>query len=658
MRDDPEPYANFIVRHLLKPLPLHPGATHGVAETEKPIEGDDWFWADDNAKVLELLGLPALWRNHQDDITRILTFLGTFCEGPLIFRRIARARMEEVVRGDGEYALLHGMMNVNATPSKGIVSLGMRFHDGRTARNVLLTGNYVQFTHRGRNHVLDVEQAITGHAVEHDGDCVHIRWHADLRLPAGMFSRHRGRLGRLTTTTTIRPDTMFVDVENELQLDPGVCVSDVVLTFGYDDVSTNDNNVRYEDLHFVRGTSSVERYEATNAGTTNVNAEGVVYWSISQRSHMRGFALGVHSLVVPQSPIHRIALHCQQRGQFHWVHSAHRFPGPHNGATLRASERKLITAGGFYDDALLYARVLQQHGLKIGQGCAPVDMSISYDYGAEAKAFARCFRTIASNTSSRQDCGLRDGLQVRMDILHEAYQNHFIKPSYQKANGIFSRSISFMTFAYADMLAATGEDRYRHALYEASRIVATFERENEDVAGFVQSGFLMGKEQDALPYPDCHSACLLALVRSTAILGTDEWLAAIDRGLAAYRIDTIKLSFLGWQKQDIVGIDYRLPDGSRRTLDMFWNFSAGITLRLFNALRASRHPGLSAIWARHAGRLDLMATLLHARVACSLRPRGDAIEILTSTLSAETNSETQPWVGLGLIDEAAAEEAG
>ncbi len=36
-------------------------------------------------------------------------------------------------------------------------------------------------------------------------------------------------------------------------------------------------------------------------------------------------------------------------------------------------------------------------------------------------------------------------------------------------------------------------------------------------------------------------------------------------------------------------------------------------------------------------------------VLSSLRPRGDAVEVRTSVLSGETNSETQPWVALALV---------
>jgi hypothetical protein len=186
-------------------------------------------------------------------------------------------------------------------------------------------------------------------------------------------------------------------------------------------------------------------------------------------------------------------------------------------------------------------------------------------------------------------------------------------------------------------------------LREACDIIATFERQNEAVDGSIQSGFLMGQEHDSLPYADCHSSCLLALVKSTVSLDDPTWLPSIDSGLAAFRVDTVALFFLGSQKQDIVGVDYKLVDGSRRTMDMFWNFNAGLALRLFNALRATEHAGLREIWGRHAARIDMLELLIRHRILKSLRYRDGAVEILSSMLSAETNSETQPWVALALV---------
>ncbi|HEY5048395.1 MAG TPA: hypothetical protein VII49_10270 [Rhizomicrobium sp.] len=645
MSSDPKPYAEFILQHMLKLAPPFPGVKRAVSETELPLEGDIWFWADDNAKVLELLGHPSIWRERPQEVREILEFIWAMCDGPFIFRRIAVPRLVTVTHEGGKAEFLHSIMNVGCDLQRGIVTLGMRFHDGRTARNVQMTGNYIRFCYRNRVHTIDIEEHIQHWAIDESNGSLRLIWKAEIKF--GTWSNRR--LGELTYITTIRSGSMFVDVEAALEIDPSIEVSDVVLTFAYDALSTNDNNVRYEDIRVAFDTALPTLITAGKSRKIELEAAGAVYWCVAQRSHMSGFALAIHSLPRVGSPIDAIRATTQKSGQLHWLVSEHRFAGSWRGGRLLAAERKIITAGGFYDETAKYKTILAYHNQRSESGIAPIDLSISYDYGAEVKAFARCFRSLSGENPPVQDAALRNELRGRVDHFHQVYQSHFILPYRKNASAIFSRSISFMAFAYADMLIATGDPLYGTALREACEIVSTFERQNEAVDGSIQSGFLMGQESDSLPYPDCHSSCLLALARGTALLDESGWLTSIDRGLAAYRLDTVRIFFLGYQKQDVVGIDYRLPDGYRRTLDMFWNFNGGLTLRLFNALRSTRHSGLREIWERHSARLDAFDLLIRYRMKRSLRDRGGAIEILSSVLSAETNSETQPWVALALI---------
>jgi len=332
--------------------------------------------------------------------------------------------------------------------------------------------------------------------------------------------------------------------------------------------------------------------------------------------------------------------------------SEYRFAGAWCGTRLVAMERKIITSGGFYDEAASYATMLGRYSRVADEGTAPIDLSISYDYGAEVKAFARCFRSLSGVNPPVADPALRDELRGMVDHLHSVYQTHFTIPFRTNKSTIFSRSIAFMAFAYADMLVSTNAPMYRTALREACEVILTFERQNRAVDGSRQSGFLMGQNHDEVPHVDCHSACLLALTRATVLLDEPGWLPNIDRGLAAFCLTKSEIVFSGMQKVDVVGVDYKRPYKRRSTQDTFWNFKAGLTLRLFNALRATRHSGLREVWERHATRLTPLEMLLRHNIARSLRQRDDTIEILTSMRSGETNSETQPWVALALIGEA------
>ena len=63
----------------------------------------------------------------------------------------------------------------------------------------------------------------------------------------------------------------------------------------------------------------------------------------------------------------------------------------------------------------------------------------------------------------------------------------------------------------------------------------------------------------------------------------------------------------------------------------------------------SPDPALQQIAARHRERIELLEMVLRWQLRHSITERDDCVEIRTSVYSGETNSETQPWVMLGLL---------
>ena len=83
-------------------------------------------------------------------------------------------------------------------------------------------------------------------------------------------------------------------------------------------------------------------------------------------------------------------------------------------------------------------------------------------------------------------------------------------------------------------------------------------------------------------------------------------------------------------------------------MEMYWNYKSGLCLRFLNFVKSAGHDGLRLIWAKHEERVSTLEMLIQLRLKKSLRYHEEGIEILTSVLSSETNSETQPWAALGL----------
>ncbi len=644
---DPLPFAAFISTILLRTLPPKSPSPRAVTETEYPAEGDDWFWTDDNAKVLELMALPAVWRHSPDDVADILRFLTGMCNGRFIFRRLARNRLLRLEQDGGRARFVHSLLDIDCDLARGMVTLGMRFHDGRDARNITFTGNYVAFRYRDKNYAIDVEEGIVAHAIDLSDDRLVLTFEAELSFRPNRFGSTL-RVGRVVYRIDVRANSVFVDVEAALTLDPAITVEDVSLTFGFDDASHGLNNVRYETLRAAFPASPPTVHKA-GMEAIRIPAQGCHYWSIAQTSEINGFALAVHSLPRPGSPLHSIHATSNKSAEFHWLVAEHRFAGRQTG-TLVAGERKVITSGGFYEDADAYAAMLPAQAALSDAGGPAIDVSVSYDYGAEVLALTKCYRSLCAPAPPVEDPGLRAELRDRIDGFRDFYQAHFIAPFRAGVSAVFSRSVAFMALAYAEMFAETQDPAYEAALRDACEIILTFERVNADVAGHPQSAFVMGREAGAQPHVDCHSACLLALVRASNVLGEATWERSIDRGLSAFRMDTQSVLFgKALYKQDLVAVDYLATDGVRHAMPAFWNYHSGLTLRMLNALRASPVPELQAVWVRQAPRITVLEGLMRARVEQCLRVRDDAIEVRTSVLSGETNSETQPWVAIALL---------
>jgi hypothetical protein len=190
---------------------------------------------------------------------------------------------------------------------------------------------------------------------------------------------------------------------------------------------------------------------------------------------------------------------------------------------------------------------------------------------------------------------------------------------------------------------------YREWLNQLCDVLLDFEVRFDDVAGGPASGFPYGIGSHQAAFVDGHSSSLLALTQASRYLSDPRFATAIDRGLAAYCIETCKVDIGRPVKVDVVSTAIGDGNGFRHTENAYWNFNVGLTLRFFGALRSAPDPTLQEIAARHRDRIDLLEALMHWQLLRSITERDDCVEIRTSVYSGETNSETQPWVMLGLL---------
>ncbi|MTI42336.1 hypothetical protein JM93_01780 [Roseibium hamelinense] len=641
------PFAEFIIQNLLCENAALPAGTRAVSETEHDIEGDMWFWADDNAKVLDLLGRPEVWSAYPVEVSELLSFIATMTEGPLICRRVADFRLDEKASdAEGTRVFWHGLMNVQVQEAAGRVALGVRFHDGRSAVYASFGDNQVSFKYRGMAHRVSMKKDPFEAAVSLEQGVLTVAF--TQALSAGRIASAIGsaELGTITYTYRLRASSMFVETSARLDLADGVGIKDVTVSFGHDELKHHKERVSYQAVH-----TACFGKEGTRLGIARSESRSVSggdYWAMVQTNQMSGFALAVHSLTHgPEGCGYRLSYQSDKKADLKSLVSEHILPGTQTG-TVETGEYKLLTSGGLYQDTALY-RDLMKHriGLRTHE-TGPTDYSVSYDYGAEVKAYSRCYRTLKSNPDLAIAGKTAEDLKGMVDYFHRAYDTYFIQPFKQGNPTIFSRSIALMGLAYVDMALATGEEKYFEALREVCVILEDFRINTKGIDGSDQAAFVMGA--DRTPYADCHATSMLVLCYGTTLLNETRWLDSIRLGLAVYRVDTILLDSFGFEgrKQDVVGIDFPEDNGKRRTLDTFWSFNGALTLRLLKGVRQSRNPKLHHIWMQQADRLVLFEQMIQQRLQGATRFRGHGKEVLSSILSTETNSETQPWSALAL----------
>jgi len=627
---------------MYRPVELGNGANHfAIAETALPIAGDGWFWTDDNAKVLEFLSRPELWQRFPGQTTEILRFVQAMCRGPLIFRRVSPPRLEPTAKQGTLSGYCHSLMDVKYDLSRGEIFAGLRFHDERNRDNLLLTGNYVEFTYRRQRFKLWVEPAISDVDAKHEGHTLRLRHSGDLHFKS---RRNQLQLGRITYIYAIDARSMLIDVEATLEIEPGLPVTDVVLTIGHDQLG----RMRYQTIATNISPAQRPLYRAGIPGRRLLNAAGASYYLIRQH-HSSGDSFAIHSMPRDPARLSGIETVVRRWGTLHLGVARYSFPGSQCSASLVVGERKLLTGGGFYDRVAEYAELIRSAASTPSTQQAVWDFSTSYDYGSKINAFAKCFAVCKSGNLTIDPAIDPEELRSLFDLYLNYYFEFFVNLHAKQLIAVFSRDLAFVILGVVTMYRATHAADYLRRLARLCDVLLEFEVRFYDIAGSLASGFLMRMNSVRAAFVDCHSAALLALTQAARYLDDPRYVAAIERGLAGYFVETGAVATDRLGESDTVSTIMVDNRGIRRAENSFWNFKVGMTLRFFAALRNSPNPALRSIAARHSERLDLFETVLLRQIERSITQREDSIEIRTAVSAAETNSETQPWVMLGLF---------
>lgn len=635
----------FIKVHLVKQAGFVPGDTApALSETAVRFNDTSWFWTDDNAKAAELFAEPGIYDRDPALADAAIDFVLRMSEGAVIQRRGGPAELRVLETDPARFRVETAFFIIEGDLTLGVVRHSLRFNDGRTVTAAQHTGHTVSFKHEGRAMTLDVESAITGTDVVVGERAVVLSHTSTLVRPGKLFRRPGPMLGTLTYTYTVSADRYGVAIEVTLVPAPGIVLEDVVLSTACDQLS-GIPGVQYHALAVRHGsTDTVSRKVARSSARLHVGPAD--YTAIGQEGASPGFSYAIHCLLEDGAKLSSIEARGQRNGQLHWVLNLYRLGTAADGQPVTVREQRMLTGGGYYDALAHYQDVMAR---AVGGGHS--DPSMTYDIGAELNAvavhllFARTGQYAAPPPTARLD-----ELAVWYDRHVQRYFD-FIRPdSPDAADRVFTRGIAFVAMSLDCMLRATGDVRYRSMLATAVRLILSLGRRTS--RGSDTWDMTFGDTWGGgTPFLDCHTSCLLALARALPHGDAQGAIGrALHEGVLGIRLYTGSVDLGRGHLETYDGLAVvDTPERGHHADTSFWNFKTGLALRALHAVdRATQAGLLSADW-RQKQRIRLRLELAHDLLDTSVTWHGEMLEVRTSWWSGETNSETQPWVALGLV---------
>lgn len=624
--------ARLIARDLVKSVE-GTGLTT-VAETALPFAGTRWFWGDDAAKVAELFCLPALHATEPELVDRLIDTILALSPDGIIRRRLGAADVRVEAADSTDFRVLNTFVITFGDLSRGRVRQAIRFNDGRTRPIVCFVPGMLECVWHGRRLTCDIAASIFAHSVEQHGDRVLLRHVSTLRRPDDVTRE----LATVTCTYTLAAGRSTVGFELVVTPVRFATLSNITVTSGLGEL---DELGWFDAITTSNETGDVAIAAAPSA--LPLAGTNPAYIGLWESRALPGHATGVHIAPGDGPPVEVGGTIVEERlASVHWRYSG-------VSATRRRPfmirDERLVTAGGYYDRAAEYRALVQEAG---AAWCR--DPSMTYDTGVELNAVATWLFFATRGHYGEVPSARPAALRAWYDRHLALYLDHLRPDEPNRHERIFVRGLAFAVLSLDTAARAFPDAGYRDTADRLTDVLLGTEvaMGGVDAAGIFGSGL-----PDAPWRPELDSQCaaLLAMGRMACAPGADSRLSpAIARGLAALRIATPTASSYGNDPLDHPTIVIGRSQGDDDLVDTgFWTYKLGLGLRAFHTVAqgvAARMIALPPAICAHLKQLEGTArdALLHAAEA-----RGDVIEVRTSFNAGETNSETQPWVALGLV---------
>ena len=636
-----KPMVDFIVENLAKPLdPTQVEPVVAIAETAERFNDTAWFWADDTAKTAELFAIPSVRDAHPHLANTMLDYVLRLSSGHIIHRRAAMPDLRLVSDNPKSFVAYNSFFALSGDLSRGFVCPSIRFNDDRTRVGTEYSGNLIDFTFGLRRQTVDIEENIVRWSIEQQPDRIIFSHTSAIKgTPRFGATKHVCDVTYSYSLWQARPT---VDLSVSVEVAPGCTLWNCGVTTAFDQLDRSN----------VFGTAIVGSDSAFQTHSVKQEPRVVLatgkadYVGLFESFEIPGFAMGLHVGLKNGDRLKEVVAEGSLEERFHWVYARYRLGRLGGGDTKRIVESRMLTGGGYYNRPELYRQIIIEAETANGQ----VDPGMSYDIGAELNAVAT---TILFAKRGRYSAALSDS---RVEALRSWFDRHVeiylavVKPSDPGARSrTFVRGLSFAILSLDCMARAFETSDYRSRLNDCIQLMLRLEVPVLGSNG--QSLFSINTPEDtAPPQLDCHCSALLALARAAYWGDPEQRISgAIRRGLRAIQVATADGTQVGAPDLKYDTLLIRKKASGELEDTGFWNYKLGLALRAFKAVRLVQDLGFLTL---DQDTLDYLTRLMDRAMEAlrsSLRFEDDTLEVLTSRRSGETNSETQPWVALGIV---------
>ncbi len=614
---DPKTYAPLIIKALYRDN-VAGTSLSALSETEKPINGDSWFWTDDNAKALEALTLPAIFPYYAAQVGQLVSFIRANSPPPFVFRRRADDRLMLESDKPEDIHLATGLMNFHGNLRQGELRQGYRFHDNRVQDAAKFTGDFVKFYWHGKAYSTDIKQTLVATDVHREDLAITLKHTSELRAEAAV-------VGTVSYSYKIEINKPYVALSLTLKAKPGITLSDVEATTSLAELD------RYSKFYAFRGNAPSQALEAGDSAQPRILSEGPTrWWSVIQNGNL-GDSYAISTFLDSPSLLRSIVSTEEHGKTFRHVYALYAVGDVSEDHPVTLSEKKVLLAGGLYNSMSAYDGVFSRLDSFPG-----LDLSISYDIGAELNGVAAAY--LADKLRLLAHPGVKPvayfpETRAWVDAIVDGYQSNFLVKVGRSYPYIFTRGLAFVILALDTMYVATADRHYVEILERLTDVLMHFQVRG----GLAANNFICNGNDTFL---DCHAADMVAMARAAVATHNRRYAESARRALRAYHVNP---------EADTGRDVYVLQNERVRNQDAFyWIFKAGLLLRSMEGLEVLSEHGLVRL-SRNDWRIiqDLQRRAL-AYISRTVHVRDNLAELFTCHKATETNSETQAWALLGM----------